>query len=298
MPALFACPHCGEQTLVDEKYAGQSGPCINCGKTIVVPQFVPQVAANVADEPADEAALVKSRRLLLILGALAAAAFVATLLTLVAIPILQIARTNANRRTCAANLRQIGAALLAYERTHGTLPPAVVVDDQGQPMHTWRVLILPYLGREGQHLSRQYRLNEPWDSPHNRQVAQNMPRVFRSPGDPNTNSTETSYVVVIGPTTAFPPNVPLSRNQFADGLHQTLLVLEMANSGICWTEPRDPAAGSLMFQIGADIGGSHGGGLNVLMADGAVRFLPDTTSSDTIMSMATANGRELIDDED
>jgi hypothetical protein len=33
----FTCPHCGEQTLVEDKYAGQSGPCIRCGKLITVP---------------------------------------------------------------------------------------------------------------------------------------------------------------------------------------------------------------------------------------------------------------------
>jgi hypothetical protein len=37
MSIPFTCPHCGEQTLVEDKYAGQSGPCIRCGKPITVP---------------------------------------------------------------------------------------------------------------------------------------------------------------------------------------------------------------------------------------------------------------------
>ena len=37
MPIPFACPHCGRETLVEDKFAGQSGPCIACHKTIVVP---------------------------------------------------------------------------------------------------------------------------------------------------------------------------------------------------------------------------------------------------------------------
>ena len=37
MPILFTCPHCGTQTNVDDQYAGQSGPCASCGRTITIP---------------------------------------------------------------------------------------------------------------------------------------------------------------------------------------------------------------------------------------------------------------------
>jgi hypothetical protein len=37
MPFPFTCPHCGVQTYVSEQYAGRSGPCAQCGKTITVP---------------------------------------------------------------------------------------------------------------------------------------------------------------------------------------------------------------------------------------------------------------------
>ena len=51
MPVPFACPHCGEQTLVDEQFAGRSGPCIGCGKLIVVPYFYSGVVATLASPP-------------------------------------------------------------------------------------------------------------------------------------------------------------------------------------------------------------------------------------------------------
>ena len=45
MPISFTCPHCGNQTLVADQYAGQSGPCAQCGKPITIPlagqAFVP-----------------------------------------------------------------------------------------------------------------------------------------------------------------------------------------------------------------------------------------------------------------
>ncbi|RMF99747.1 MAG: hypothetical protein D6741_08005, partial [Planctomycetota bacterium] len=40
MPIPFRCPYCGHETLVEDQYAGRSGPCVRCGQTITVP--VPQ----------------------------------------------------------------------------------------------------------------------------------------------------------------------------------------------------------------------------------------------------------------
>ena len=37
MPIPFICPHCQHETLVEDKYAGQTGSCIECGKPITVP---------------------------------------------------------------------------------------------------------------------------------------------------------------------------------------------------------------------------------------------------------------------
>ena len=36
MPIEFTCPHCGLQTNVPDEYAGQSGPCAECGQRITV----------------------------------------------------------------------------------------------------------------------------------------------------------------------------------------------------------------------------------------------------------------------
>ena len=68
--------------------------------------------------------------------------------------------------TCASKLQNIRVALRMYQNDYGTLPPAVVYDSQGRPAHSWRVLILPYLGRTD--LYRRYWFSEPWDSERNR----------------------------------------------------------------------------------------------------------------------------------
>src|SRR3990172_9467251 len=73
----------------------------------------------------------------------------------------------ASRRTaCKNNLHQIEMALHYYHDKYHCFPPAYVADASGRPLHSWRVLLLPFLEQEN--LYRQYRFDEPWDGPHNR----------------------------------------------------------------------------------------------------------------------------------
>jgi hypothetical protein len=49
---------------------------------------------------------------------------------------------------CQANLRTIGLALRNYHGAYGCFPPAYTTDARGTPMHSWRVLILPFAGED------------------------------------------------------------------------------------------------------------------------------------------------------
>ncbi|MEX2026739.1 MAG: DUF1559 domain-containing protein [Pirellulaceae bacterium] len=290
MPVPFACPHCGEQTLVDEQFSGQSGPCIGCGRLIVVPYFY----TTAATAPARTAATSSPRTLYLLIigGAVTAFAGLSLILWLLAGPMFHAVQTQKNRRTCSANLRQIGKALVRYEQEHGTLPPAVVTDSAGKPLYSWRVLILPYLGPQEQALYRQFQLDEPWNSPANSRLLKQRPNVFHCPGDTSAAADETSYVVIAGPSTPFTPRQSLGLGQIRDGAYSTILVVEVAGTGISWTEPRDLSDTQLSYQIGLDIGGNHEGGMNALFADGNVRFLPDSLSSEEVSELVTASGGE------
>jgi translation elongation factor EF-Tu-like GTPase len=59
-------------------------------------------------------------------------------------------------------------AVANYHETYGCFPPAYVADRDGKPMHSWRVLILPFL--EQQELYHAYNFAEPWDGPNNRKL--------------------------------------------------------------------------------------------------------------------------------
>ena len=67
------------------------------------------------------------------------------------------------------------------EANGGAYPAAYTVDAEGKPLHSWRVLILPYLGDAESALYEQIRLDEPWDSEWNSQFHAQTPTVFVAP---------------------------------------------------------------------------------------------------------------------
>jgi hypothetical protein len=105
-------------------------------------------------------------------------------------------------------------------------------------MHSWRVLILPYFTS----WNVDYDRNGPWDSPRNRKALAELPNAYRCPtaqGWP-PRSTTTNYVAVVGRKPAWRHADASQKNldsqqQKAD----TFLIVEMANSEIQWSEPKD-----------------------------------------------------------
>jgi prepilin-type processing-associated H-X9-DG protein len=191
----------------------------------------------------------------------------------------------ARRSQCGNNLQQIGVALHAYHDQYGCFPPAYVADKNGRPMHSWRVLILPFL--EQKDIYDQYRFDEPWDGPNNRKLAQQIDgrelsfNSYRCSEDHDRQkSPETSYVAVIGPGTAWPGEESATLGDLTDGTPNVLMVVEAHHSGIHWMEPRDfhitQMAPGLNPARGQGISSRHGSGkafgANVLYADGHVEY--------------------------
>ncbi len=128
----FACPHCGTYTNVDDEYAGQSGPCASCGKTITIPT-VPAVGSAYG-RPQTSAAgggriLVAAGIVVLVCGGLVA----------LLLPARETAGEAARRAQCMNNLKQIALGMHNYHDTYGCLPAAVLTDEEGNPRRSWRV---------------------------------------------------------------------------------------------------------------------------------------------------------------
>lgn len=77
-----------------------------------------------------------------------------------------------SRRKCLNNLHMFGLALHNYHDRYGSFPPAVVLDEHGNAAHSWRTILLPDV--DAMPLYRQYRFDEPWNSPHNRDIASDV----------------------------------------------------------------------------------------------------------------------------
>jgi prepilin-type processing-associated H-X9-DG protein len=193
----------------------------------------------------------------------------------------------ASRTECKNHLKQLALAMHNYHDTYGSFPPAYVVDKNGRRMHSWRVLLLPFL--EYGDLYKHYRLDEPWDGPHNRLLAEPAPSPFHCLSDTGAK-TDTSYLVVVGPKTIFPGVSSIKIADITDGTSNTILLVEAVESGINWLEPRDmsyeEAARGINPKTGWGISSRHKeGGAQVAFADGSARYLADDTSIEELRRM-------------
>lgn len=210
------------------------------------------------------------------------------------LPAVQAAREAARRAQCSNNLKQIALALHVYHDIYQSLPPAYIADANGKPMHSWRVLILPYMDAE--ELYKQYRFDEPWDGPHNSQLAAKMPPAFQCPSEP-AGSPETHYMVVVGEGAIFDGDQPPKFSDVTDSLSNTIMVVESSTS-TNWLAPVDLSFSQMSFTINdaskPAIGSKHAGGVNVARADAAVFYLRPPVPPETLRAWLTRAGGEKV----
>ncbi len=289
MPIQFTCPHCGLQTNVADQYAGHTGPCAGCGQTVTVPT-AGQAAGYVP--PATRSG--KPALLVVLLVLFAVVLGCGGLLTALLLPAVQLAREAARRANCMNNLKQIGLAMHNYHDEHGCFPPAYVPDQDGKPMHSWRVLLLPYLERED--LYQQYNFDEPWNSPQNLALSNRMPEIYRCASDGQSAASQTSYAMIVGPNTISDGPTPTELSDITDGTSNTIMLVEAAGSGINWLEPRDLEADRISYLVNdpvdPGISSDHPMGVNVLFCDGMVTFLDAAMDAEEVKAMCTVSGGE------
>ena len=299
MPIPFSCPYCGTETLVDDHYANQTGDCAICGREITVPALPPVRAA----ESSQPVPIHQSRRrslttaLVLSLGGLFAVAATFGILVFVALPFVRSTQVRSYRIQSKSHLQRIALAIRNYHNDHGSYPPAYVADSNGRPMHSWRVLLLPYLDEH--EIYSRYDLNKPWDEQTLKlQSPLGIPEVYTSPADEDSTTLgHTSFVVITGKRTMFPGSRSTHAQQIQDGLAGTIMVVERHNSGIPWYQPLDLKSTQMQFQIngsGQEITSNHSGGAWLATADGKTYFVRDNLSADYLQSLTTIAGGERV----
>lgn len=299
MPHLFTCPHCQSKTQVDDRYSGQSGECVTCGGRIQLPNFA------VGSNQDSQSKTISTKALGWIIGAVVSLILVGSLLfALVRVGGDTMTQLTENRERSSSkrNLEKIADALNAYASDNGTYPPPMTVDGNNKPLHSWRVLILPYLGEED--LYNRFDLKKPWDDPQNLSIAFEVPLAYQHPnGSSNGMYYQSGYFMITGQGTLFPKNGPLRPDQVTDNPSQTILVTEGTPvvPSSYWTEPVDldnaKIQGNISNSNGFEPGGLIEGGLMMATTDGRGHFVPNSVDPAVFRALVTPQGGERLPDD-
>lgn len=208
-------------------------------------------------------------------------------------------RLAADRMVSANNLRQLMIAMHNYHADNGKLPEAIVMKNS-KPMHSWRVLMLPYL--EEDRLYKQINMDEPWDSVANKKLFESvpMPKVFAHPSKQDGENKKTYYKTFISKADAkvhsgFVLGKPLTLGRITvmDGTSNTVALVE-AGPPVIWYKPEEiefDANGQLPKMTSP----WKTKQINVAFFDASVRQFWLDTDEATWKGLITVNGGETVD---
>jgi len=191
-------------------------------------------------------------------------------------------RTNA--------LKQIALAMHNHHDAFNSFPASATRSQDGKPLLSWRVQLLPFLGEQG--LYGEFHLDEPWDSPHNAGLLERMPTVYATPGQEDG---KTSIVVFAGEGTPFGGAQGPRFRDITDGASNTILCVEAGpERAVPWTKPED-----LPFDPAnpaAALGNVVGGQFLAALCDGTVRSIDVDLDPKILGNLIThADGQRVPD---
>jgi hypothetical protein len=206
-------------------------------------------------------------------------------------PLIVRVREAATRMQSSNNLKQIALAMHNYHSTYNKFPPAFSVDKDDKPLLSWRVHILPYIEQEG--LYKEFHLDEPWDSEHNKKLIPRMPRIYQSSKKLPEVLGVTTYLTPRAKETAFPGKDAIAIKDISDGTSNTILLVDVDDDhAVIWTEPDDLKIDPKKPHTG--LGNRNGEGFLIAFADGSVHFLKKDISVKNLWAMFTIAGGEVV----
>ncbi len=194
----------------------------------------------------------------------------------------------ARRQRTIDNLKKIGAAITRHTEAKRGFPASAIFSSSGRPLLSWRVELLPYLGYE--ELYKQFRLEEPWDSPHNQLLLPFIPVEYQSP---ERFDEKTNYLAPIASFTAYQGKRGMGTRKIEDGLENTVVVLEADDeAAVPWTQPSDLTLN--LYRLNTNVGNLRQDGFFVIWGNGEItRIRPDATEAE-LRSVFTIDAGEPI----
>jgi hypothetical protein len=184
-------------------------------------------------------------------------------------------KSKARKLTSVHQLRQIAIAMQNYHAEHGCFPRAYWISPQGERTLSWRVALLPYL--EQKPTFEAIDVGEPWDDPVNQEATHYFPSIYRALLSEDDDDGGTGYLLLEGPGTLFQEGRKLSLADCKISPSETMVAIEVVQSGIRWAEPKDIQPRQLLLAIqnegGSGICLPYSHGVHVAFAGGSVRFL-------------------------
>ncbi|MFO0959559.1 MAG: DUF1559 domain-containing protein [Isosphaeraceae bacterium] len=195
---------------------------------------------------------------------------------------------------CSRNMRQIALGLQLYHNKYGAFPPAYTVDADGQPLHSWRTLILPFIDEP--FLYEDLDLTKPWDDPANARVFETPIGIYLGP-ESETPRNATTYLAITAAGGWSQPGRPRAIEEITDGPSNTLLLIEVDDrSAVPWGAPIDADLATIL-NLGGKSKTAHPGGFHAVFADGRVKFLKASLPAATRRALITIAGGEKVDPE-
>ena len=210
-------------------------------------------------------------------------------------PPVAASRLAAQRVMRVNQFKQIALAMHIYAGKFKALPAAANHDENGKPLLSWRVHLLPYL-EEGD-LYAEFHLDEPWDSEHNRKLITRMPTVYSDPDRTlrQTNSLgRTTFVVPVHAETVFHGTQGSRFKDITDGTSNTVMLVEVIpERAVTWTQPED-----WEVDLNKPLRGvkrSDRETFAAAFADGSVRVLSNDVSKKAFKGLLTLAGEEVVE---
>ena len=216
------------------------------------------------------------------------------------LPAVQQARTAARSVQSKNNLKQIGLAMHNYHDVYSMFPPGGIYTKNDEPYNAWMTSLLPFV--EQAYLYNQIDFNQPWTAPKNQPFFQSVIPAFLNPNiGPQVSKVVGGFGAshYAGNSQVLKKNEGTTISDIADGTSNTILAGEVSGGFMAWGDPenrRDPAngLGTAPNQFGGPASGR--GGVNMLMADGSVRFISENINPQTLKALASPDGNEQVGD--